>query len=283
MVTAGRVIVRVEPIGSPPIALRDSVSAMLARWGIRIASSLIGIAVGIVLSTAIFDGFSSSTTGLVEATIVFWIVFLIVNFLALRVLIRQPSVGLAGLLALGSTIVSLIIVNLIVSDISIRGVSAYLGATVVIWISTVDRRLDRPPHDPRPPPPVGLGETQAPGCSRARTASLIDRSVNGYPPRMARELREVVFVDGVRTAFGRAGESGLFWKTRADDMAVKVVRELLRRNPSVPAERIGDVDPRRDGAGRRPGPDARPRRRAARRAAAHRARASPSTACAPAR
>ena len=110
---------------------------MLARWGIRVASSLIGIAVGIVLSTAIFDGFSSTTTGLVEATIVFWIVFLIVNFLALRVLIRQPSVGLAGLLALGSTIVSLIIVNLIVSDISIHGVSAYLGATIVIWIATV--------------------------------------------------------------------------------------------------------------------------------------------------
>ena len=110
---------------------------MLARWGIRIASSLIGIAVGIVLSTAIFDGFSSTTAGVVEATIVFWIVFLIVNFLALRVLIRQPSVGLAGLLALASTIVSLIIVNLIVSDISIRGVSTYLGATLVIWISTV--------------------------------------------------------------------------------------------------------------------------------------------------
>lgn len=58
---------------------------------------------------------------------------------------------------------------------------------------------------------------------------------------MTRALREVVFVDGVRTAFGKAGPDGWFWKTRADDMAVKVVRELLRRNPSVPAERIGDV------------------------------------------
>ena len=58
---------------------------------------------------------------------------------------------------------------------------------------------------------------------------------------MGRELREVVFVDGVRTAFGKAGPAGLFWKTRADDMAVKVVRELLRRNPSVPPEHIGDV------------------------------------------
>ena len=50
-----------------------------------------------------------------------------------------------------------------------------------------------------------------------------------------------MFVDGVRTAFGRAGPQGIFWKTRADDMAVKVVRELLRRNPDVPVERIGDV------------------------------------------
>ena len=57
----------------------------------------------------------------------------------------------------------------------------------------------------------------------------------------ARELREVVFVDGVRTAFGKAGPKGQFWRTRADDMAVKVVRELLRRNPEIPPERIGDV------------------------------------------
>src|SRR5262245_34769270 len=58
---------------------------------------------------------------------------------------------------------------------------------------------------------------------------------------MARTLREVVYVDGARTAFGKAGPGGSFWKTRADDMAVKVVRELLRRNPELPPERIDDV------------------------------------------
>src|SRR4051812_48268462 len=52
---------------------------------------------------------------------------------------------------------------------------------------------------------------------------------------------DVYFVDGVRTPFGRAGEKGAYWKTRADDMGVKVVRELLRRNPSLPPDRIGDV------------------------------------------
>jgi acetyl-CoA acyltransferase len=56
-----------------------------------------------------------------------------------------------------------------------------------------------------------------------------------------RELREVFYVDGVRTAFGRAGPKGVFWRTRADDLGVKVVRELLRRQPQVDPERIDDV------------------------------------------
>jgi acetyl-CoA acyltransferase len=56
-----------------------------------------------------------------------------------------------------------------------------------------------------------------------------------------RELREVYYVDGVRSAFGRAGPQGVFWRTRADDMAVKLVRELLRRNDSLPPGRIDDV------------------------------------------
>jgi acetyl-CoA acyltransferase len=54
-------------------------------------------------------------------------------------------------------------------------------------------------------------------------------------------MHEVVYVDGVRTAFGKAGPDGVFWRTRADDMAVKVVREVLRRVPGAPPERIGDV------------------------------------------
>src|SRR2546423_1418367 len=58
---------------------------------------------------------------------------------------------------------------------------------------------------------------------------------------MGRELREVVYVDGVRTAFGRAGTKGFFWRTRADDLGVKVVRELLRRNRELAPERIDDV------------------------------------------
>jgi acetyl-CoA acyltransferase len=51
----------------------------------------------------------------------------------------------------------------------------------------------------------------------------------------------VVFVDGVRTPFGKAGEKGIYADTRADDLVVQCIRELMRRNPSLPAERIDDV------------------------------------------
>ncbi len=55
------------------------------------------------------------------------------------------------------------------------------------------------------------------------------------------EIRDVVFVDGVRTPFGRAGEKGMYWETRADDLAVKALQTLLERNPQLPLDRIDDV------------------------------------------
>jgi acetyl-CoA acyltransferase len=55
------------------------------------------------------------------------------------------------------------------------------------------------------------------------------------------ERAEVLFVDGVRTPFGRAGEKGMYWNTRADDLAVKTIIGLLERNPSVPGDRIDEV------------------------------------------
>jgi acetyl-CoA acyltransferase len=56
-----------------------------------------------------------------------------------------------------------------------------------------------------------------------------------------RTARDVVFVDGVRTPFGKAGPKGLYAQTRADDLVVGVIRELLRRNPELPPERVGEV------------------------------------------
>ncbi len=65
--------------------------------------------------------------------------------------------------------------------------------------------------------------------------------VSATTPTAPRTLHDVVFVDGVRTPFGRAGEKGQYAHTRADDMMVKVIRELVRRHPELPPERIDEV------------------------------------------
>ena len=52
---------------------------------------------------------------------------------------------------------------------------------------------------------------------------------------------DVVFVDGVRTPFGRAGEKGMYWGTRADDLIVKAMMGLLERNSALDPALIDDV------------------------------------------
>ena len=54
-------------------------------------------------------------------------------------------------------------------------------------------------------------------------------------------MQNTYFVDGVRTPFGKAGEKGVYWNTRADDLMVKSILGLLDRHPSLPKEAIDDV------------------------------------------
>jgi acetyl-CoA acyltransferase len=56
-----------------------------------------------------------------------------------------------------------------------------------------------------------------------------------------RTVRDVVFVDGVRTPFGKAGPKGMYHETRADDLVVKSIRELLRRNPGLDPAHVDEV------------------------------------------
>src|SRR5947209_9387547 len=54
------------------------------------------------------------------------------------------------------------------------------------------------------------------------------------------ELKNVVIVDGARSAFGRGGRGKLV-ATRLDDAGAKVLRALLDRNPKVEDWMIEDI------------------------------------------
>jgi len=109
---------------------------MLRRWGLRIGLSLVGILAGMLICAAALSDFSITAKALVAATLLFWFVHMAVQFMALKVLVRQPSIPLAGLLALASTVVSLLIVSVIIEGLKIHHASTYIWATVIIWITT---------------------------------------------------------------------------------------------------------------------------------------------------
>lgn len=57
---------------------------------------------------------------------------------------------------------------------------------------------------------------------------------------MAKEQQDVYVLDACRTAFGKARPDGFFALTRADDMVVKVIRSLMRRNPDIEPSMVDD-------------------------------------------
>ena len=57
---------------------------------------------------------------------------------------------------------------------------------------------------------------------------------------MTKEISEVVVIDAVRTAFGRAGEKGIFWNTRTEDLCMPLLKALIERNPAVTPDMIED-------------------------------------------
>jgi acetyl-CoA acyltransferase len=59
--------------------------------------------------------------------------------------------------------------------------------------------------------------------------------------RTTRHVNEVVVVDAVRTPFGRAGEKGVFWRTRAEDLCVPLLKALIERNPAINPQMVDDI------------------------------------------
>ncbi|MGC8658408.1 MAG: thiolase family protein [Desulfomonilaceae bacterium] len=57
---------------------------------------------------------------------------------------------------------------------------------------------------------------------------------------MSTRSREVYVIDAVRTPFGKAGEKGIFWRTRAEDLCVPLIKALFERNPTIKPEMIED-------------------------------------------
>ena len=101
----------------------------------------------------------------------------------------------------------------------------------------IDAGRRRPTARRRDPARVG-GHRRSRSYRRVASACASRRSLRAGT--VTRSIRDVVFVDGVRTPFGKAGK-GIYAETRADDLVIRCIRELLRRNPQLPPERVDEV------------------------------------------
>ena len=54
-------------------------------------------------------------------------------------------------------------------------------------------------------------------------------------------MEDAVIIDACRTAYGKARPGGMFFKTRAEDLSVAIIKTLVERNPQIDVNEIEDV------------------------------------------
>ena len=104
----------------------------------RTAIGLLGNAVGLIVASLIFDGFSINVTGFVVSLIVFTVALaLLTPFLANMFRRNQSSSAALGGVALIATLAALIVTDLFSDGLDISGIGTWIGATVVVWLASL--------------------------------------------------------------------------------------------------------------------------------------------------
>lgn len=114
----------------------------------RIGAGLGGILVGLLVADLVLPGVSLSATGLIEATLVFWVVLIVVSFVGLRAVVNEPTIRRVVLMPLLVTVAALVITSILVDGLHIDGVLTYVWTGAILWIATgasqgIGHRIDR--------------------------------------------------------------------------------------------------------------------------------------------
>ena len=117
--------------------MRDTLTAVI-RLLVRTAISLAGNAVGLIVASLVLDGFDIDVTAFIVALVIFTVVLALMTPFLANALRRNPSMSAAlGGVALISTFVALLVTDLVSDGLSITGIGAWIGATVVVWLASL--------------------------------------------------------------------------------------------------------------------------------------------------
>lgn len=107
----------------------------MIRFLTQMVVNLITAAIALLVVAWVVDGVSIHPSGYVVAVLVFVIASAILSPFVFN-MARQYASAILGGIGLVSTLLALIIATLIGDGLSISGVTAWIAATVVVWIIT---------------------------------------------------------------------------------------------------------------------------------------------------
>lgn len=94
---------------------------------------LIANAVALLIASLLLDGFSINAISFIAAVLIFTVVEVLAGPLLLKIALTNIP-ALAGGIALVTTLVGLIVTDLISDGLSISGLSTWLLATLIVWL-----------------------------------------------------------------------------------------------------------------------------------------------------
>ncbi len=108
----------------------------MVRLLARLTLNLLSNAIGLVAAALLLDGFSIDAASFVVAVVIFTLSTAILGPFIASLALKGASFLMGGI-ALVTTLVGLIVTTLLSSGISIRGLSTWVVATLVIWIFSI--------------------------------------------------------------------------------------------------------------------------------------------------
>lgn len=107
----------------------------MVRLLIRVAIFLVTAALGLLVASWLVPGFTITWAGFLTATVIFAIAQSVLTPFAMKMAHRYAK-GLLGGIGLVSTFLALLVASFIPGGISIRGISAWVIGTLVVWLVT---------------------------------------------------------------------------------------------------------------------------------------------------
>lgn len=108
----------------------------MLRFLASIVLRLLANAAGLAIAAAVLDGFSVTVTGFIVVVVLFTVIEVVLDPLIIKLSFQYAPV-LRGGVALVTTLVGLIVVELVSDGLTIDGLTAWLGGTLIVWLGAV--------------------------------------------------------------------------------------------------------------------------------------------------